>query len=139
MEQKFMEKTEFLNKIKDTPLEGYLWLSDEHKPSRIYRNAKIDTSVFDVENPFVTEGLLYDRANDLSYQIKYIDGNYRIFEHSTLKQNADDLIEEKTYIAHRIDGVKKLRFAQIFTPQADKDCMNMKVLKLDRMVFKGFE
>ena len=123
-----MEKTEFINKIKDIPLMGYLWLSNEVKPSRLYRNAKIDTSVFDVENPFVAEGLLYDESDNLSYQIKYIDGMYRIFELSTQKQNEDDVIEPKSYIAHRIDGVNKLKFAQIFTPKDDDGCIDMKVL-----------
>ena len=134
-----MEKTEFINKIKDIPLTGYLWLSNEAKPTRVYHNAKIDTSVFDVENPFVAEGLLYDESNNLSYQIKYIDGIYRICEYSTQKQNEDDVLQEKSYIAHRINGVNKLKFIQIFTLQNDDGCMDMKVLKLDRVVFKGFE
>lgn len=134
-----MEKTDFINKIKDIPLTGYLWLSNEVKPSRVYRNVKIDTSVFDVDNPFVAEGLLYDQANNLSYQIKYIDNKYRIFEGSTQKQNADDVIEPKSFIAHSIDGVEKLKFAQFFTLQKDDGCIDMKVLKLDRVVFVGFE
>lgn len=136
-----METTDFINKINNKPLTGYLWLSNESSPSqkRIYDNAAIDTSVFDCENPFVAEGLLYDNHAKLSYQIKFINGSYQIFENISEPQQGE-VVTPKSYIAHRIDGVTKLKFNQIYTPKGDKECcLDMKVLTLDRVVFVGFE
>ena len=141
MEKKSMEKTDFINKIKDRPLTGYLWLSNESIPSlkRIYDNAAIDTSVFDCEKSFVAEGLLYDDNAKLSYQIKFINGSYQIFENESEPKQGEE-VSSKSYIAHRINGVKKLKFNQIYAPKEDKECCrNMQVLTLDRVVFVGFE
>jgi len=134
-----MEKTDFINKIKDRPLTGYLWLSNESSPKRIYDNAAIDTSVFDCEKSFVAEGLLYDETAKLSYQIKYINDSYQIFGNDAEPQQGEE-VTPKSYIAHRINGVKKLKFNQIYAPKEDKECcLNMQVLTLDRVVFVGFE
>ncbi len=73
------------------------------------------------------------------YQIKFINGSYQIFENISEPQQGE-VVTPKSYIAHRIDGVTKLKFNQIYTPKGDKECcLDMKVLTLDRVVFVGFE
>lgn len=130
--------------IKPLTYEGYLWMSDLEEPT-VYENEPVSLPK-EGDNPFVVEGQLFNRANGLSYSIKYVDGQYIIQEYTVTeadKNNPDN--ETKTYIANRM-GDRKLQFLryweEVFDEDNYKDSDNPKglpVLTQTKNVFIGFK
>ena len=54
--------------------QGYIWFSDSTKPEIIDREFSLDIS--SETNPFIAEAYLMDEDNQISYSIKFVDGNY---------------------------------------------------------------
>lgn len=118
--------------------EGYLWWSDLQEP-KVYVDEPIDICFDKTKNPFVVEGLLYDKEDNKSYSIKYIDGQYLI---NIYKVEDSDFVnpdnETKSYLSNRMNG-RKLKFLRYWEEQEDENCMKMAVLKLTKNVFIGFD
>jgi CRISPR type III-associated protein (TIGR04423 family) len=135
-------KVKITEKIEiDTSLnyQGYLWLSDSEKPvvfdgkSAMNKHDKFsEISFLSDSNPFIIEGFLYE--NNQSYSIKYADGKY-IANKFTVSD--DELEKSKSYIAHRMPTVDKLRFFQRWKPIKDEYCEGMKVLVPAELIFTG--
>lgn len=91
------------------------------------------------ENPFVIEAQLYDPASHMSYGIKYVDGKYIVtpvdLSEEALKKC---VLEEKTFLPHRMQGIFALRFYQLWREEEDELCDNMKVLQPKELAFAGF-
>lgn len=117
--------------------EGYIWYSDQSVPE-FFQNKEKNISLEDNQNPFIVEGYLYDRAKEVSYSIKYIDGKYRVkrFYIPDLKE-----LEKKEYVflPKRMSGIKGLLFEQYWRPVEDAYCESMPVLQPAEYVFKGFQ
>lgn len=124
--------------IKINKCDGYLWWSDQQEPE-VYQDEKIDKCLDENKNPFVVEGLLYDKEGKKSYSIKYIDGRYIIGEFDV---NDSDLSnpdnEIKCYLSNRM-GDRWLKFLRYWEAKEDKNCMEMPVLTLTKNVFIGFK
>ncbi len=133
-----------INEIKSLQFEGYLWMSDEEEPL-VYEN-EIVTLPKEGDNPFVVEGMLYNKAQGLSYSIKYVDGKYFIQEYVVSeadKKNPDN--ETKVYESNRM-GDRQLQFLryweEVFDEDNYKDGNNPKglpVLTQTKNVFIGFK
>jgi CRISPR type III-associated protein (TIGR04423 family) len=117
--------------------EGYIWMSDEKKKPKILKGTKYEFSSLKI-NPFVIEGLLYCRESETSIMIRHT-GKYHIIEYNLkdLKSN-HDLIDTE-YLPHKLEGVKKVCFKQIWTKVKDENCMGWPVLEMKALVFTGFK
>ncbi len=124
--------------IKIDKCEGYLWWSDQQAP-KVYQDEVLDICLDETNNPFVVEGLLYDKEEKKSYNIKYVDGKYHIYIY---KVEDEDIInpynETKCYLSNRM-GDRWLKFLRYWEPKADPNCEGMDVLKLTKNVFIGFK
>ncbi|GAB4255892.1 MAG: hypothetical protein Kow0027_22800 [Saprospiraceae bacterium] len=133
-------KVEKLNELREIPtahlFDGYVWLSDAKKPEVLIGKYFDFSSIG--KNPFVIEALLYDAANEVSYHVRH-SGRYHIHKYD-LKHLPDEVeTEEVSYLPHRLDGVKKCKFKQIWMPEKDPYCEDMPVLTMKALVFVGFE
>lgn len=125
--------------IKDIPMdarfEGYLWWSDQEQPEVFKKDTAVQLPV-QPSNPFVVEGNLFDAKDNISYQIKMIDGEYHVF-----KFNLDELKQYeytlKSYLAD-INDVENICFREYWKPELDVSCENFEVLKPAMIVFVGF-
>ena len=130
--------------IRPLSYEGYLWWSDRRDPE-----------VFDGEsvalpqegaNPFVAEGMLYNAEEGLSYSIRYVDGDYLVYEHVVSPADQDSPVnEEKVYESNRMDG-RKLCFLRYWEERVSRDnvedvdgCDGLPVRVQTKDVFVGFK
>lgn len=126
------KKLNSLSEIPQGNYEGYYWKSDCENPIIIDSNFNyIETQ----NNSFIIEGMLWDNDQNISIMIMHT-GQYHISQYN-IKELPDTF--DKYYIAHKIEGVKKLKFKQIWLPEPDPLCDGMDVLKLKAIVFTGFK
>lgn len=134
-----------VNKIECGSYTGYYWMSDQQRPELVDGNLPEALSNLDNSyNPFVVEAQLYSEDSGLSYSLKYIDGEYYIFETQvnaadidSAKKGSTTEIPYKEYYAHRLGG-RKLGFLQYWEETEDEFCENMKVLQPAQLAFVGF-
>ena len=136
-----------INQIKALPYEGYLWMSDKEQP-QIYNQENISLPK-EGDNPFVVEGMLYNKANELSYSIRFVDGEYIVQEFKVTQadiKNPEN--QEKVYEPNRMDDLKgkRLRFLRYWEEVLDEDNYKdeqnpdgLPVLTLTKNVFIGFK
>jgi CRISPR type III-associated protein (TIGR04423 family) len=124
--------------IKINKCEGYLWWSNQQKPEPYDGNA-LDMCFDETKNPFVIEGQLYDKEENMSYSIKYVDGQYLINKYKVGTHdftNKDN--ESKSFLSNRMGG-RWLKFLRYWEEKKDENCMNMPVLTFTKNVFVGFK
>lgn len=124
--------------IKKARYEGYLWKSDQSKPKVLEGTEETSFCLTDGENPFVTEGLLWDSENKVSITIRYVDGHYFVAQH-TIEDSPEYQTTEVSYLSHRLPGVKKLKFLRLWKKEQDPLCEDMEALQFKANVFVGFE
>lgn len=115
--------------------EGYLWLSDQQTPY-IFFDQKIDENFFGLINPFIIEGLLYDSQNNISYSIRYTDGQTIVTRYEL--EGKDFLADKKEYLPNHMEGIASLNFLNLWVAKPDPLCCDMEVLQTDALVFVGF-
>ena len=140
-----------LSEIKNRKYSGYIWKSDSKEPE-VYNNEEVDFSIINV-NPFIIEGLLYCKDDNISLTIKHT-GKYHINEidlnnlpkGAVLEGYSDvDKKEKLNYLPHRLKDdkkgidVDKVCFKQLWVTEEDENCENMLVLKMKALVFTGFK
>lgn len=132
-----MKKIE-LKDIKPYPYEGYIWMSDQKRPSIF--NGDCVVNIIQRENAFIAEGLLWHSSTGTSISISYHDGHYHVFEVMVSPQELHgcDYTSPETYIAHRITGVNHLSFVRYWQPVADSLCEGFEVYTPQTLVFTGF-
>jgi CRISPR type III-associated protein (TIGR04423 family) len=139
--------------------EGYIWLSDANKPIIISTDNFADTvngititfaeytaaisngtcsltkDGKGVKIPFIIEALFV--VNDVSYQIKFIDGQSIVYS-KDLSGIAD--FTPITYLPNRFgDEIKGLNFYRVWEPKQDVLCESMDVLEPTVDLFVGFK
>ena len=125
--------------------EGYLWYSDRKEPEVYTGSEETEIRLDDNANPFAIEGNLWNAKRRESIAIKYVDGRHLVrrckVEENELKgcETNAKATTLKTYIPHRIKGVKNLKFLQYWKANEDEQCEGMKVLEPEKLVFVGFE
>lgn len=134
-----------LNNFKEIPqleYEGYIWVSDAKKPEIITSEAEL--SKYEKNgtptNPFILEGHLYSRSQNISVSIRHTSGKYYITQFNIAELNEKENLVDKYYLAHRnLDKENQLHFQEIWLPESDKNCENMEVLTKKAVAFVGFE
>ena len=113
--------------------EGYCWYSNASKP-RVFNNEILTKELF-TSLPFIVEGNLYSEETGISINIKNIDGDYLI----TQAQIKDLDLESKEYLAHRLEGVGKIKLVHHWEEEEPDDLLEgMTTLVPVWMAFKGF-
>lgn len=126
--------------VKNNCLSGYIWPSDKSFPT-VYNQQIIETDLLVSNNTsFVVEALLYDYVHALSYNVKYINGDYVIYQYSTEPQDNDEL---KQYLSNwkdkngnhlTLNFIRRWRISDA----SDELCENMQVMMPHELVFIGF-
>lgn len=123
--------------IKGT-FEGYLWWSDQKYPEvHTKEKPKTDLVLNQDKNPFIIEGQLYDSQKDYSVSIKYVDGKYIVNEYDVKTDFVGEVVNH-SYRGNKMEG-RNLLFKELWEPEKDPLCENMKVLKATKVAFVGFE
>ena len=121
---------------------GYLWKSNQPKPTVIY-DESVDLSLDNNMNPFIVEGHLYVE-DKVSYSIKYVDGHYIIKQYD-MQNLPKDWIKEngvKKFIANKLEKddftIEEICFEQYWIPEEDVLCAGMKTMRPGAFIFVGF-
>jgi CRISPR type III-associated protein (TIGR04423 family) len=124
-----------LSEIKNRKYTGYIWMSDEKKP--VFYNEGFDFSDIGI-NPFIIEALLFCKEENISLTIRHT-GKYHINEIdlNDLPEGAE--LVDIEYLPHRLNGIDKVCFKQLWIPEKDKNCEGWPVLKMKALVFTGFK
>jgi CRISPR type III-associated protein (TIGR04423 family) len=130
-----INKIDTLDKIPTGNYEGYYWLSDAEQPILVNDKNKFDASKIGI-NPFIIEGMLWDDVNKISIMISHT-GKYQIWEYKLIELEGEK--EEKEYMAHRLDGISKVCFTQLWQEEPDANCEGMLALKMKAQIFTGFK
>lgn len=141
--------------IAKAPYEGYIWYSDSKRPEVFDGTREMGFDLDDADRCFVIEGYLWNGKDKESVAIRYVDGHYYIetvqVTDRELQGIGDDLLTVGSsadqqvattvcnYVAHRIEGVKGLRFLRYWQGEPDDMCEGMEVLRPSQLVFIGFE
>ena len=125
-----------LKEIPKMAFEGYIWKSDKSEPE-VLLNELYDFDTVST-NPFIIEALLFCKEKNTAIHIQHT-GNYQIAEYdlNALKEEGA-VLENKAYLPHRLTGVSKVNFQQVWLAEEDPLCEGMPVLKLKAIVFCGF-
>ncbi len=118
------------------PFEGYVWMSDETKP-KVLQNKLFACDTIGT-NPFVIEGLLWDKKNKVSYHITH-SGKYYVYRYNLTDLPSGAQFEEVNYLPHQLDGVNMCKFKQLWVPEKDPLCEDMQVLVMKALIFVGFD
>lgn len=127
-------KIDHLDGIPNGNYVGYYWLSDHETPQMINGNFECPELI----NNFIIEAMLWDETNKKSIMITHT-GKYNIHEYDMTELGNVGSFECKSYMPHRLIGVKKVKFKQLWIPEPDPLCCNFDVLALKAHIFVGFE
>ncbi len=125
-----------LSEIKNRKYSGYIWMSDAKEP-KMLNNEDFDFSPIGV-NPFIIEALLYSEIENTSLTIRHT-GKYHINEIDLNDLPDGAALKDVEYLPHRLKGIKKVCFKQLWVPEEDKNCNDLPVLKMKALVFTGFK
>lgn len=125
-----------LTEIQERMYEGYIWYSNQEEPKILNDEAFHFTE--NHMNPFVIEALLYNKSDRISVMVRHT-GKYTIHETSINNLPEGSILEEKSFLTHRLTNITKAYFKQLWIPEKDIYCSNMEVLKLKAIIFTGFK
>ena len=125
-----------LSEIKNRTYSGYIWMSDEKEPM-VLNNEEFDFSTIGV-NPFIIEALLYCETENVSLIIRHT-GKYHINEVDMNNLPKDAELVDMEYLPHRLKGIEKVCFKQLWIPEKDENCEGFPVLEMKAIVFTGFK
>lgn len=122
--------------------QGYMWKSDEQAPA-VYDNQEVEFNLTDGENPFVVEGQLYDKANELSIGIKFIDGKYIITRYDGKAHKFMGMSEGAEFEDYIPDSKLNLKdkvlcFKRLWKTEEDVVNYGWETLCPSALIFKGF-
>lgn len=131
-----IKKHKNLIDIPNLGFDGYIWLSNSKEP-KVLKTEKYDFSTFEL-NPFIVEGLLYNEASKTSIHIQHT-GEYQIFEYDLKELSQIGQLKEVSFLPHRLTGVDKVNFKQLWIAEPDENCEGMEVLKMKALIFCGIK
>lgn len=116
--------------------DGYVWLSDKEYPAVLSGErfqAPEDTQ------SFVIEALLIDKEHGRSVHIRHMN-SYLVVVYDLIDLKGKEYkVELMEFVAHRINGRKKLHFLRTWIQQEDPMCDDMKVWMPGELIFVGFD
>ncbi|GAB4407722.1 MAG: hypothetical protein OHK0039_10300 [Bacteroidia bacterium] len=119
----------------DVNFEGYYWYSNSPKPE-IITDEPIHPDWF-TELPFVVEANFYARGQQLSVQVRHVDGQYQVALIDLGLADKSLTGEPKTYLGHDLDG-RHLKVVEAWKSEVDPFCEGMEVLVPAWTAFAGF-
>lgn len=140
------KKYNTISEIPERNYQGYVWLSDQKEPKVLFDEEYDFSKHNETENPFIIEALLYAEDENISVSVKHT-GKYCIHEMdlrnlpegAVLEEYADNDNKRKLqYLPHRLPGVLKVKFKQLWLPVPDENCEDWDVLKMKVLIFTGF-
>lgn len=126
-----------IHKIPNYKFSGYYWQSHQVKPEMLFDQVFPKEKFQDGANPFCIEALLYSEAEQISVHIQHT-GIYLVHAYD-LKQLAELEVEEKSYLPHKLDQVKKVLFKQVWEEEPLEQGSDMMTLKPTALIFSGFK
>jgi CRISPR type III-associated protein (TIGR04423 family) len=131
-----MKKYNNISEIPARNYEGYIWDADNKGKPKIYFGDKlVDVAKFNPSS-YIIEALLHCKESKKSIHIRHA-GEELIHEFDLSHPSVDAEIKE--YLPHRLDGVEKVCFKQLWEEEKDSYCEGMPVLKMKALIFAGFE
>lgn len=124
-----------LDTLPNLKYQGYIWFSDANIPI-VLQDEPYNFSVISL-NPFIIEALLYNEQKEVSIHIQHTD-NYQITEYHLNHFDKAEVVDTE-YLPHRLNGVEKVKFKQVWLPEPEVNCQGMEVLNLKAIVFCGFK
>lgn len=130
---------------KEEILEGYVWDSNSQYP-KILRNQSFDFSSYqENEDAYIVEALLYSNLKKCSWIIKHT-GTYQITKFDLSKLDPNYQLVPVDYLPHRLKKnnpagatlIERVCFQQLWIPEEDPNCEDMEVLKMQALIFTGF-
>ena len=115
--------------------EGYYWYSDKSKPVLV-EDSPIDPSWF-TELPFVIEANFYDKKQQISIQIRNIDGYYHMAK-IDLSSVPKEALDTQWYIAHDLEGKEGYLMIEAWEEENDPLLDEMPVYQPSWAAFAGF-
>ena len=117
--------------------QGYVQFSHRkiEKDKDIFLKGNVEVSD---EKGFIYEAHFYNEAEQKSVQIRQINDGWLVSE-TDLKGDNEYEISYEAYISDIEAFSYKVQMAQVWKEEPDELCENMKVKKLQRVVFAGFE
>ena len=122
--------------IPDHKFEGYYWYSNAEEP-QVIGEEKIDVSIF-TKLPFVIEANFYAKKENVSIQVKNIEGNYQVYCCNLNELPENNHCERQEYIAHDLGSVEKYIMLEAWEEKEDELLEDMKTLVPAWTAFVGF-
>lgn len=116
--------------------QGYYWESSKTKPT-LLDNQPITLSFDDHTLPFIIEGNFYNKKQNISIQVKNIDGKHHIAK-IDLNNLPEEAIKKQSYLAHDIDAYKKFEVIEAWRLVAEPLMENMETFQPAWTAFIGF-
>ncbi len=117
--------------IPDHNYSGYVWYSDAEKPIIIETKEPFHLDML-TELPFIIEGHLFCESEQISIQIKNIDGQYHFAE-----IDINGLLDQaKNYVGHDLNTDYKM--VEAWEEYPDPLCTGMMTLRPAWRAFAGF-
>lgn len=118
----------------DIRFEGYYWYSNEQSP-RVILQEVVQQGWF-TDLPFVIEANFYAREEQISLQVRHIDGAYRVAK-IDLSQLEGIVHDRASYIGHDLGG-RNFEMIEAWIPQTDELLEGMETLVPAWAAFAGF-
>lgn len=118
---------------------GYYWLSDKTEPRVMTDYEPLPADLLaEGRNPFVVEANMVSEDGGLSAAISYADGRQIVsIADVATPEGATD--EDESFVAHRMPGVRRLKFKRRWVERDDELCLGWKTLVPAQLIFTGFE
>jgi len=136
-----MNKLDSLTDIPKMKYTGYVWLSNENKPT-VLIDEVYDFGITNT-NPFIVEALLWNKDEQVSVMIRH-SGTYHIHEYDLSKENQGIEWVQKEYLPHKLTHpkgkeIEKVKFTQLWLAEEGPLCEGMEVMTMKALVFTGFK
>jgi len=136
-----MEDCKQTNDLKKIPSDkeylGYYRMSDKTNSDAV--NGKFNPPPKG-NNPFIIEANLIATDGSVSISIDHIDGKYLVGIVNWKETDESVVLEEQTYLTHRLDNHPKVTFIRAWLPVADPECADgLEVLQPAWRAFVGFD
>ena len=131
-----MSETEIIKYINNLQgYQGYIQYSNRpiDKKEDIFLQ---DTAKVNLKGGFIYEAHFYNDTDNKSISVKQINSSWLVSETVISNIDKNDI---QTYKSDIQDWNYNIKMAQIWEEVEDKECENMKVKKLKKVVFAGFE
>jgi len=129
----------------DRKYEGYIWDSNESHPV-VLRNQTFDFSKYiDHLNPYIVEAWLYSVVDHCAWLIQH-NCEYQVTKYDLKSLPEKHELIAVDFIPHKLkennpsgaSPIKRVCFQQLWIPEKDLNCAKMPVLKMQALIFTGF-